>query len=288
MTRIYQSDDIKELASALSKAQGVMDTAKKDKENTFFKSKYADMHSVREASKKALADNGLSIIHIPDIDELGNQILVPQLMHSSGQWIRGFLKVTPVNTQPQVILAALTYMKRGGYGAMTGVVAEDEDDDGNEANGRDTEQKQTSSQPTQQRTGTPGSSAPLSAQQPLPHPANAPAITAGKSVFASKVERDSWHARFATDIAATTKLEELENVKDKYRARIATLKSSTNAGDKEILKKVVVAFDTRWDMLIPKAPGPAALNVDTMIQQSREQPPSSARLPPQLDDEIPF
>ena len=49
---MMKSDDIKELAAALSKAQGVMAGAAKDTANPFFKTKYADQASVWDAARK--------------------------------------------------------------------------------------------------------------------------------------------------------------------------------------------------------------------------------------------
>ena len=48
---MLRSEQINELAAALAKAQGQMQSAKKDAENPFFKSKYADMDSVVSAIK---------------------------------------------------------------------------------------------------------------------------------------------------------------------------------------------------------------------------------------------
>ena len=43
------SEHINEIAAALAKAQGSMDNASKDRNNPAFKSKYADLASVRDA-----------------------------------------------------------------------------------------------------------------------------------------------------------------------------------------------------------------------------------------------
>ena len=56
------SESINELGAALSKAQGIIEGAKKDSNNPFFKSKYADLSSVWESCRLALSSNGLSII----------------------------------------------------------------------------------------------------------------------------------------------------------------------------------------------------------------------------------
>ena len=59
------SEDISELATALAKAQGQMGSAKKDADNPFFKSKYADLGAVIAAIKQPLSENGISYTQFP-------------------------------------------------------------------------------------------------------------------------------------------------------------------------------------------------------------------------------
>jgi hypothetical protein len=61
-----QSPTIGALAAALAKSQGAMKAAHKDASNPFFKSKYADLASVWEACRAALAANGLAVCQIID------------------------------------------------------------------------------------------------------------------------------------------------------------------------------------------------------------------------------
>ena len=124
-----QSQEINELAGALSLAQGDMNPAKKGAANTFFKSKYADLSEIIEASRYPLSANDLSIVQYAD-----NGHVVTQLMHSSGQWIRGTLRITPKDNTPQGIGSALTYARRYSWQMMVGLGAED--DDGEAAMGR--------------------------------------------------------------------------------------------------------------------------------------------------------
>ena len=82
------SEQINELAGALAKAQGTIKSAVKDAENPHFRSKYADLASVWDACRKALTDNGLSVIQAPRgvVTEMGWTVEVEtRLMHSSGQ-----------------------------------------------------------------------------------------------------------------------------------------------------------------------------------------------------------
>jgi hypothetical protein len=126
-----RSESINELATALSKAQGVMPNAKKDSENPFFHSKYADLTSVIDAAKKPLADNGLSILQLTSSD--GDFVRVQTiLLHLSGQWIGETLALHPVKTDPQGLGSAITYGRRYSYSAIIGMASE-EDDDGNAA-----------------------------------------------------------------------------------------------------------------------------------------------------------
>jgi hypothetical protein len=133
------SDSIKEIATALSKAQGAMESAKKDTKNDFFRSKYADLASIINAGKQAMLDNGLAITQTlePDIEKA---IVVTTLMHTSGEWIKSTIALKPVNLDkegrekpitPQSMGSAISYARRYGYQAILGLSAED--DDGNTA-----------------------------------------------------------------------------------------------------------------------------------------------------------
>lgn len=126
-----KSESIKELATALSKAQGQFDHAKKDVENGFFKSKYADLASVIDAAKKPLADNGLSVVQVVDMTESGDVVLETILMHVSGEYISGKYPIRPAKQDPQAVGSAITYARRYAFSAMTGIAADD--DDGNAA-----------------------------------------------------------------------------------------------------------------------------------------------------------
>jgi len=129
----------KELFTALAKAQGEIENAKKDTANAYFKSKYADLASVINAVKKALSDNGLSVIQLTDIVN-DKCVLITQLSHSSGQFIRGYYPITiPKDANSQQIGSALTYARRYAYSAIVGIAQED--DDGNSASGKIEENK---------------------------------------------------------------------------------------------------------------------------------------------------
>lgn len=127
------SDQIDQLATALSKAQAEFSIAGLNQKNPFFKSNYADFESIVAASRSSLSKHGLSVIQSPFVCEDGNSYLITMLMHNSGQWIKSKAKHNPLKTDVQSLSSYNTYLKRMCYASLIGVVAADVDDDGNAA-----------------------------------------------------------------------------------------------------------------------------------------------------------
>jgi len=125
-----KSETIGQLALALSKAQGQMKFAAKDANNPFFKSKYADLASVIEAIKVPLSANGIAFVQATDFEDSA-VIVETILLHESGEWISGRLRMQPTKNDPQGVGSAVTYAKRYGLQAIAGVPSDD--DDGNAA-----------------------------------------------------------------------------------------------------------------------------------------------------------
>ena len=127
-----KSESIKELATALAKAQGQIKGAVKDSANPFFKSKYADLASVVEAIRNAFAANGLSYIQSVEPSDKDEVRVETTILHSSGEWIGCGVLALPVSkVDAQGYGSALTYARRYSLSAATGVAPED--DDGNAA-----------------------------------------------------------------------------------------------------------------------------------------------------------
>jgi hypothetical protein len=131
-----KSETIGKLSEALSKAQSVMEGAKKDSSNPFFKSSYADLASVWDAIRKPLTDNGLAIIQtgvfIPDHPDL--VAIETILTHTSGEWTSGIMTARPAKNDSQSVGSCVTYLRRYGASAIIGGYGED--DDGNVASGK--------------------------------------------------------------------------------------------------------------------------------------------------------
>ncbi len=132
-----KSDNINELATALAKAQGAMKGAKKDSDNPFFKSKYADLASCWDAIREPFSANGLSITQLTEQSPDLMVIVETVLMHSSGQWVSSRLAMKPVKSDPQGLGSCLTYCRRYGISAACGISFLGEDDDANAATGKD-------------------------------------------------------------------------------------------------------------------------------------------------------
>jgi hypothetical protein len=126
-----KSDSIKELATALSIAQGEMCGAIKGKLNPAFKgSKYADLGAIIDAVKEPFCTNGLSYSQFPIFRD-GFVGVETMLMHVSGEWMCSELLLPMVKQDPQAAGSAITYARRYSLQSIAGIPSED--DDGNAA-----------------------------------------------------------------------------------------------------------------------------------------------------------
>lgn len=134
---MIQSETIGKLAEALAKAQAVIENAKKEASNPFFKSKYADLSSIWDVCRKPLTDNGLSIVQSPVfLTEHPEMVgLDTRLCHASGEWLEGRIVMKPVKSDPQSYGSCLTYLRRYSLQSFISICAE-VDDDGNAATGK--------------------------------------------------------------------------------------------------------------------------------------------------------
>lgn len=122
------SEQINELALALSKAQATIENVSKDKQAYGYK--YADLASCLEAVKKPLSDNGLAVSQLVSTDG-EKQMLITMLVHSSGQWLKSVLSIESVVMKQcnslQQIGAGITYARRYALSAIVGLTQDDDD-----------------------------------------------------------------------------------------------------------------------------------------------------------------
>lgn len=134
MQNLDHSPERDKLFEALAKAQKEIESAVKDKENPFFKSKYADLSSVWDACREPLCKNGLSVLQTVE-GSLDMMFLLTTLGHSSGQWTSSRLPLMLAKRDNHGLGSAITYARRYALGAMVGVCSE-EDDDANASTGK--------------------------------------------------------------------------------------------------------------------------------------------------------
>jgi hypothetical protein len=128
---VRRSGTCNKLATALVAAQAEMKNPPKDSVNPHYKSRYADLATVRDTVMPTLVKFKLAVLQLPsELD--GHPALTTILMHESGEWVETTIGLRPVKNDPQAIGSALTYARRYALQALAGVAAED-DDDGNAA-----------------------------------------------------------------------------------------------------------------------------------------------------------
>jgi len=118
------------IADALSAAQAEMGVAAKDAVNPHFKSKYADLASVRAV---ATVLNTHGIAYIQPVVQLGEGWGVQTILLWKGERLHGdAIPLLLGKHDMQGFKSAVTYARRIGLGCMGGI-ADGEDDDGNAA-----------------------------------------------------------------------------------------------------------------------------------------------------------
>jgi hypothetical protein len=122
---------MKNIATALVKAQRAFGPALKTSTNPHFKSRYADLSACVEAVMDGLNDNGIALIQ--KCYDCDNGVMVETMfVHESGEMLEcGILHVPASKQDPQGYGSALTYARRYSLMAACGIAPED--DDGNAA-----------------------------------------------------------------------------------------------------------------------------------------------------------
>lgn len=122
---------MKQLASALVKAQKGFAPALKTSSNPHFRSRYADLSACVEAVIDALNAQGIALVQ--QTRECDDGVIVETVfVHESGEMLSGGpLHVPAPKADPQGYGSALTYARRYSLMAACGIAPED--DDGNAA-----------------------------------------------------------------------------------------------------------------------------------------------------------
>jgi hypothetical protein len=146
---MQKSENINELALALTKAQAEMGGAVTDADNPFFKSKYADLGSIIRVIKPPFAKHGLSYSQFPitSEDRIGVETVI---VHESGQFISNEFTMRVPKADPQSAGGVISYCRRYALQAVCGVPAVDSDGEeymqvarADENNGQSNEEPET-------------------------------------------------------------------------------------------------------------------------------------------------
>lgn len=143
------SETLDQLATALAAAQGQFTSPEKNRdvdvesERAKYSFAYATLDAVLDMVRPHLMANGLSIVQtvdeepapLPDSPHNAIPRLITRLLHSSGQWIEGSLRMQIERGGNQGVGSAITYMRRYGVMAMLGICSATDDDDGNASDG---------------------------------------------------------------------------------------------------------------------------------------------------------
>jgi hypothetical protein len=120
---------MKQIASALVKAQRAFGPALKTSTNPHFRSRYADLSACVEAVIDALNENGIFLLQ-KNYDCNDGIMCETVFVHESGEMLEcGIVHFPAVKQDPQGYASALTYARR--YSLMSACGIAPEDDDGN-------------------------------------------------------------------------------------------------------------------------------------------------------------
>ena len=117
------------LVSAIGELQNVAKTAS----NPYFKSKYAPLDAIVDATRPVLLKHGLAISQTPLYIE-GSAGVETTILHTAGHSTTTTLLLPLKDQSPQGVGGAITYARRYALAAVLGLATE-EDDDGNVSSG---------------------------------------------------------------------------------------------------------------------------------------------------------
>ena len=126
-----KSESIVKLSKALVKMQSEMGAASRLSDNSYFKSKYADLASVKEATRLPLLNNGLTITQFVGEYVAGVMSLETIILHESGEYMSRVASIPIAKADCHAATAGVTYLRRTSIAAVCNLMQED--DDGNAA-----------------------------------------------------------------------------------------------------------------------------------------------------------
>ena len=113
-----------------------INTIKKNSDNPYYKSKYADLSSIFDEVKERILENGFVLLQTPVFKD-GRNFLNTKILHlATGEFLEGEVELLTVKPDMQQLGSAITYARRYCILPMLNIEVKDgEDDDGNLACG---------------------------------------------------------------------------------------------------------------------------------------------------------
>jgi len=147
LTKKLTIEAMQELTKKLLAVQKELGAVKKDKENPFFSSNYADINKFIEVTKPILNKHGVVLLQpLSSIDGVPS-ITTMLIDAETGESLQSEVPMVFKDNDPQKVGSAITYYRR--YALQSFLFLEAEDDDGNKASGKKKEPTQKKEQPTQ-------------------------------------------------------------------------------------------------------------------------------------------
>jgi hypothetical protein len=131
---LQMSPETDKLEAAICKAQAQFPIVERNATNPHFGKTYADLGAIITATRKPLADNGITVTQWPIESKPGSVSVLTRISHA-GQWMMASLTMPLGKGDAHGVGGAITYAKRFAWTAILGVAVEGEDDDGNTAVG---------------------------------------------------------------------------------------------------------------------------------------------------------
>lgn len=128
-------EKIETLASALCNAQSEFTPAAQSGTNPHYRSQFSTMTDLIKATRPALKKYGIAVSQYPSVTENGLHVLKTVIAWRDAELVSYTPIVLDKPTDQQAFGKAMSYLCRYVYKNMLGIEAADEDDDGNESAG---------------------------------------------------------------------------------------------------------------------------------------------------------
>lgn len=120
------SESVKAISEALVKAHAKMTEVKKNMDNPFTKSEYADLSAVVEVTRPVLAGEKLCVLQCPAFRD-GTLYVTSRVIHESGEWMEEDSSAGVIAQGPAEAGKAITYLRRYALLAICGIAPKDDD-----------------------------------------------------------------------------------------------------------------------------------------------------------------